>query len=181
MAFNIFIGVYIQKHPDDIQGLLAYVSHVEAIMDEGPLNKGAADCNFYDIRWIKGLGTGIFYDIRFRQGREYTHCSWLLLRPNLEAKAYHGTGSTPFRDREIIPSSIPKGTASALISTRRAHGANVNSAPMIMDASNVVRSTQGTPSAMEKNKENASQWAQQQPLTLRLIFKVPSNHWVLTI
>ena len=60
MAFNIFMGVYIQKHPDDIQGLLAYASQVQAIMDEGPLNKGAGDWNFYDVR--------------FRQEREYTHC-----------------------------------------------------------------------------------------------------------
>ena len=37
---------YIQKHPGDIQGPLAYVSHVQAIMDEGPLNKGAGDWIF---------------------------------------------------------------------------------------------------------------------------------------
>ena len=47
-------------------------------MDEGPLNKRAGDWSFYDVR--------------FRQEREYTHCSWAMLRPDLEAKAYHGTG-----------------------------------------------------------------------------------------
>ena len=96
MAFNTFIEVYIPKHPDDIQGLLAYVSYVQAIMGWGPLNKGAGDWNFYNVR--------------FRQEREYTHCSWLMLRPDLEAKAYLGTGSQSmsFRDSKQIHSSIPK-------------------------------------------------------------------------
>ena len=78
MTFNIFIGVYIQKHPDDIQGLLAYVSHVQAIMDQGYLNKRAGDWSFHDVR--------------FRQECEYIHCSWPMLRPDLEARAYRGTG-----------------------------------------------------------------------------------------
>ena len=73
-----------------MQGLLAYVSHVQATMGEGPLNKGAGDWNFYDVR--------------FQQEREYANCSWLMLRPDLEVKAYLGTGSQSmsFRDSKQI-------------------------------------------------------------------------------
>ena len=102
MAFNTFIGVYIPKHPDDIQPgaprlcQLPGVSYVQPIMGWGPLNKRAGDWNFYGVL--------------FRQEREYTHCSWLMLRPDLEAKAYLGTGSQSmsFRDSKQIHSSIPK-------------------------------------------------------------------------
>ena len=57
-----------------------------------------------------GAGDWNFYDVRFRQEREYTHCSWLMLRPDLEAKAYLRTESQSmsFRDSKQIHSSIPK-------------------------------------------------------------------------
>ena len=139
MAFNTFIGVYIPKHPDDIQGLLAYVSYVQAIMGWGPLNKGAGEWNFYDVR--------------FRQEREYTNCSWLMLRPDLEAKAYRGTGSQSmsFRDSKQIHSSIPK--VYCFDFHTKGTWCQRDQCPYDTDASSVVRNTQGTLGAIETTKK----------------------------
>ena len=129
-------------------------------MDEGPLNKGAGDWNFYDFR--------------FRQEREYTHCSrW---GPTSKLKPTMGWGDRvrPFGKTNRNPPQSRRGTV--LTSTTGAHGANVTSAPMTTDASSVARSTQGTSGAIEapKHKPGSSttvpptQTPQQLPTPVRV-------------
>ena len=104
----------------------------------GPLNKGAGDWNSFDV-WL-------------RQELEYTHCSWLTVRPDLEAKAYRGVGSqsTPFRDNKQKSSSILKGYCFEFHT--RGTQCQCDQCPMTKDASSVARSTQGTPGAIEAPK-----------------------------
>ena len=109
--------------------------------------------------WIRGLGTGIFMMFSSSRSVSIPIAHGSCLGPTLWLKPTLG----------LVVRACPFGTANrythqsrrstALTFTQRAHGANVTNTPMTMDASSVVRNTQGTHGAIE-TKKNASQGAQ---------------------
>ena len=76
-AFDIFLAVYVQRYPEQLNDLLSYARHVKELMRCG-------------ANWA-------FYDLHYRCDREFSHCSWLVVRQDLELKAYRLTMNTPFR------------------------------------------------------------------------------------
>ena len=126
--------------------------------------------------WIRVLGTGI--SMMFGSGRSVSipiaHGSRWRLTSKLKPTVGWGDRACPFgTTNRNLPQSWG---GTALTSTPGAHGANVTSVPMTMDASSVARSTQGTPGAIEapKHKSGSSttvpptQTPQQLPTPVRV-------------
>ena len=166
MAFNIFIGFTSRN--------ILMTSRGSSLMSAMSRPSWTRDL------WIRVQGTGIF--MTFGSGRSVSipiaHGSCWGPTSRLKPTVRLGVRAHPFGTAKWYPHQSRQGTA--LTFTRRAQGANVTSAPIITEASSVVRSTQGTPGAMEKRRK-CKPMSTAIALTLRLIFKVHSDHWVLTI
>ena len=103
--------------------------------------------------WIRGLGTRIF--MMFGSSRSVSipiaHGSCFGPTSRLKPTVGLGVRACPFGTANRYTHQSRRSTA--LTFTQRAHGANVTSAPMTMDASSVVRNTQGTLGAIETTKK----------------------------
>ena len=66
-AMDIFVAVYTQRYPNEIGDILTYCQQVKELMSMG--------------------GHWRYFDQTFRADREFTKCSWLDFRPDLENKA----------------------------------------------------------------------------------------------
>ena len=67
-AFDIFVAVYVEKYPDELNAILTYAQHVKDQMRNG-------------AHWR-------MYDTQFRRDREFTKCSWQMVRQDLELRAF---------------------------------------------------------------------------------------------
>ena len=95
MAFDIFIAVYTQKFPQQLSALLTYSAHVKDLMK-------------FKTNWR-------YYDEEYRRSREFNPHSWLVVRQDLELRAfrtnYHpdGYSYTASYEKSSVGRSIPKG------------------------------------------------------------------------
>ena len=92
-AMDTFIAVYTEKYPQDLNSLLTYSHHIKYLMSV------KADWQAYDVH--------------FRMDREYSLCSWLTVRQDLELKAFRQSLSMrqPFRQTFSASSrgKVPRG------------------------------------------------------------------------
>jgi hypothetical protein len=73
-AMDIFVSIYVQKYPAQLNDILSYCQHVKDLM------RNAAN-------WRQ-------YDYQYRLDREFSHCSWLLVRQDLELRAFRSPTPT---------------------------------------------------------------------------------------
>ncbi len=76
-AWSVFMFVYIQKFPDEIQALLAYEQDVNSLANQG-------------LDWV-------FSDKQFRTGKSSRMYAWDTLRPDLDRKLLYSMGRNSFR------------------------------------------------------------------------------------
>jgi len=67
-AFDVYIAVYVQRYPAQLNDILSYAQHIKELMRS-------------NSNWA-------YYDTRYRQDREFKHCSWLTVRKDLELWAF---------------------------------------------------------------------------------------------
>ena len=96
MAWDIYLAVYTEKFPHEIQDILSYTRDVRRLQS-------------LNVNWM-------LYDTQYRQDREYTHCSWRTVRTDLYALATSSQNKAPgksfpnttFRNN-TFRNTIPKG------------------------------------------------------------------------
>ena len=89
MAFDTYVAVYVQKHPEQLQDLLTYGNTIRRMMASGQ-------------SWW-------YYDKQFRLAREYSHCSWATVRVDLYMQN-NSTNKRTFQQKfQEYPSRIPTG------------------------------------------------------------------------
>ena len=93
-AMDIFTAVYIEKYPDESRAILSYSHFIKRLMTLG-------------ANWF-------LYDKKYRTTREFTKCSWLTVRYDLEREAFlprNEDKSKSFRSIKPDPSQskVPPG------------------------------------------------------------------------
>ena len=99
-AFDVFIAIYLEKYPSELNGILTYAQHVKDLMRNG-------------TNWP-------MYDSLYRQEREFTKCSWHIIRQDLELRAFRITLQRSSKFNTSQP-KLPKGFCYAY--HKRAHTA----------------------------------------------------------
>ena len=97
MAFDIFIAVYTQKFPQQLSALLTYSAHIKDLMK-------------FKTNWR-------YYDEEYRRSREFNPHSWLVMRQDLELRAFrteynpngYSYAASRVKSSEEIFMTIPKG------------------------------------------------------------------------
>lgn len=89
-AFDIFLAVYVQKYPEQLTAILSYAQNIKELAKAG-------------ANWA-------FYDSKYRQDREFSHCSWLTVRQDLELRAFRPAAQHPVQRTQSGPSNarVPK-------------------------------------------------------------------------
>ena len=87
-AFDVFIAIYLEKYPSELNGILTYAQHVKDLMRNG-------------ANWR-------MYDSLYRQEREFTKCSWNIIRQDLELRAFRITLQRSSKFNTSQP-KLPKG------------------------------------------------------------------------
>ena len=67
-AFDIFVAVYVEKYPTELNAILIYAQHIKDLMRNG-------------AHWH-------MYDTQLRRDREFTKCSWQIVRQDLQLRAF---------------------------------------------------------------------------------------------
>ena len=83
-AWDDFLAVYTQKHPNDLSDLITYSRHIKELMRSG-------------ANWR-------YYDHQFRVDREYSLCSWAAVRVDLQLTATLNKPTfTPHNTQPFLP------------------------------------------------------------------------------
>jgi len=86
---DIYVAIYLERYPAQMNDIFTYSQHIKRMMADG------ADWQMYDRL--------------YRTDREYTACSWLTVRQDLELRANHSqflrNRQQPFRHNNLAAST----------------------------------------------------------------------------
>lgn len=88
-AMDVFVAVYVQKYPQQLNDILTYVHYIKDLMKQG-------------ANWR-------YYDTNYRLDREFSQCTWTTIRQDLELRSFRGQLS--FRNNQTSQTT-PSSTSS---------------------------------------------------------------------